>query len=645
MDESVYPDPFLDEDSPSDQQVISVVRTAYRQANRFKEPILKKWDYHFRLVQGRGSRDKLVNRWQTNRFVNLTKVASTLLKSRFYQGMPIGVAEARTEHASLNEDSLNSVLKYDQERGKLEYHLGKVIDDGINYACGILYQGWRLETVDNLPISTGFFAKMISSIKKLVPGFKEAQILYDGPDFRWVDPWTFWWDPNGTDIDDCSFCGESSDETIFQLKKDPAIDPEILKKIASFENTTADMYEFYEQRLQAMGLTKVEAKRVYAKVQEGLHEVHRYWGTYDIDGDGYEEECHIIVIDWLYVACIEENPFWHRKKPYSKWAFDEIPGFFVGYSLIDQSAQSQEEINDITNQGGDARKLTLFPVIKFKLGADVEPESLQIAPGMLWGLSDVNDVVIEQPSTEAVQVLIEAKKEEREIFQLLTGMNDVSLGQQDVGIGNNTATGAAIAQEQTELRYKAPAIGLDLFMERTGELLIWNEQQFRNRKEVVPVKAEGEVKYKTIAPKDISGLFSYRIVSSSLTMQTPTMRINNLLKAIQLLQGDPNYNIEPIKDQLIKELSIDPATLKIPQLQNMDAIRKFQQLPPQQQQAAIEKMNPDDQELMQKVLTQSNGQTAPSPTSALPQAPINPGGGAPQPVATPPIPTGVAIPR
>lgn len=625
-DDSVYPEAAMPGTPPTDEQFIAVVKDAFAKSERFRDPIQKKWNYHFRLLNGSPKSDFDARTWRTNRFVNMMSVAATIIKSRFYQGMPVGTVEGRTAQAQINEDNMNSVLLYDQERAKLEVTLGDVISDGVDFACGLMKQGWRTETTDNLPRTAGFLAKMISAIRKFIPKFKESAILYDGPTFQWVDPWSFRWDPNGTDIDDCSWVGEATEQTAYQIRKDPSVDPEVIQRIRGFERLAKSVKKKsdFEERMLALGLTKVEANRFYGKVKDGLHEVAEYWGAYDIDGDGIEEEVRGLVIDWMFVGYLEENPYWHGKKPYSKWAFNSIPGFFVGRSLSDQAAESQEEINDMTNQGGDVRKLTAKPLIFMNLGADVEPEAVTWAPGAIIPRERPTDIEVFQPDISALGAILEMKKEEREIFQLLTGMNDVSIGQQDVGIADNTATGAAIAQEQTELRYKNAAIGLDLFMERNGEMLIWNEQQFRNRTDSVPVRDDmGKLTYQKIAPKDLSGLFSYRIVSSSLSMQSPTSKVNSLMKVLSIIQNNPQYNINPLIDKVVLELGVDPATIKTVQQgsQDLDKVQQFASLPPDIQQKELSKMSPQDQELMMKAMQNIPNQ----PQNASPQGNANPG--------------------
>lgn len=652
MSDSVYDDPVIvgGASAPGkearDADFANAVRISFDEAEEFRNVYTRKWNYNFRLLNG-VPKESAPQAWRTNRFVNLVRVASLLLKSRFYQGLPIAQAEGRTLAASVNADSMNQVLSYDQERAGFETEMGNCIEDGINNAFAVMYEGWRTETAENVPHSKGFWENMLASIRKSVPGFKESQILYDGPEYRWVDIFTFYWDPNGATVDDCGYCMEVTDETIYQLRKDPSIPEESIRRLTSITREIRSLKaEDADERLRALGLPPKDASRVYGKIRQGLHEKILFWGSYDIDGDGLEEEVKGILLDGIEVAFLEENPFRHGKKPYATWDFNKIPGFMVGYSLLDQASQSQEELNDTTNQLGDVKKLTARPIIKMRLGADMQPEDFSFAPGALVPVEQMDDVEYYQPDTSAIGALLEYLKFEREMFQLLTGMNDVSLGQQDVGIGDNTATGAAIAQEQTELRYKAPAIGLDLMVQRLGEMQMWNEQQFRTSKEVVPVRKEGNVTYQEIRPKDISGLFSYRIVSSSLTSQTPTIRINNLMRVLEVIQNDPTYDRTKIIDELIEELGVDPKGLRQAGPSSMSNVQKLAQLPPDQQQAALARLSPQDRDLMTKAIQSvSQGNASQNPTQGVPgqtqpqqAAPVQVPGPQGSPVPPPGIP-------
>lgn len=609
---------------------LQVVVKAYEDAELWRKPIKRKWDKHFRLMQGLHPKDQKYKAWQTDRMVPLIGLAMDLLGSRFYQGLPVAQAQGLTLESSLNEDKMNQVLDFDQDRMGLELTMDKFIKDGLGFALGIMRTGWKTETAGNLPHSTSFLDKMIAQMKKLMPGVKLTDYLYDGPTVNWVDPLSFYWDPKGDTIDDCSFVIERTEESTYDLQRDPSIDRKIIRQLTEAALNEESYGKNLRDRMAALGYSEVEIKRQYERISSGVHEVLRYWGAFDIDGDGLEEECRITVIDGILLGTFEENPYNHGQKPYTVWQFDLVPGFLNGRSIPDRLEQLQLEFNDNINQLGDIRKIVARPMVKFKLGGQTDPETLQVAPGMPIGLENMDDLEWYQPDVSAIPALLELLSFERELFQLISGINDVSLGQQDVGIGDNTATGSTIAQEQTELRYKQPAILLDLAIERFGQQLISLEQQYRKRKMTVPIKddATGKTTYQQFAPKDYSGLYSYKIVSGSLSQQSPTLKLNNLKTVLEIINGDPNYNPTEVKDEMLREMNFDPSQFKMAQTNNLDEVQKFAALPPQQQQAALAQMNPDDRALMMKALS-----LIPNPNAQSNQTPPQPGG--PSPMGTP----------
>jgi hypothetical protein len=611
-------------------------------------------------VNGIPRKDRNKKAWQSVRFVPIIGMVRDLIIPRLYQGLPASAVEGLSKTAQINEEAVNLVLDYDQSRMGLEMVLNKLIKDGFDYGLGIRKDLWRTETAENIPHTESFLDGMLKNInkvlKKSVGGGKlqPDQLLYDGPDCSWVDPFSFWWDQYGDSEESCAFMGEQHFWSMFKMRKDPRIDPECLEEVRKLE--TGDITEHtIKERLQALGHSLSETNRIYGKIKEGHHEVLEYWGTFDIDDDGLEEECRIMVIDRLIVGCCEQNPYWHGKKPYSIWQYDPINGQLVGRSMVARLKELQEEYNDATEQSSDMRKLTLKPMFKYRLGSDTNPASLQVAPGMPIGVENMEDVEWDRPPdfTQQLQAVL---SEIREIVQLISGANDVALGQQDVGIGDNTATGASIAQEQTEMRFKQPAILLDLMMIRAGNLLISNEQQYRSDNLDIPNRDGGTVKWSTIRPEDLAGQFGYQMASGTLQQPNPQTRIQNLVNALKLTQGNQLYDPNKLIDQILVAMKVNPTSIKAPAAASpegggqLDKVAQLAALPPQEQQQFLATLNPQDRELMEKALAAVQPPNQ-APPNGQPQQPQGPGPGNAQPQSQPGLPapgatpTGVAAPQ
>lgn len=637
----------------TEKRAILAVNDAFQEAEKFRRPYTKRWLANFKLAQGIPDKKMVTpdKKWRSTRFVPLTGMVIDLVVPRLFQGMPGAAAVGQTLSASLNEEKLNQKLNYDQSKMGLERVLNLSIKDGCTYGLGLWYTGWMDEGAENLPHSAKFIERMVSKIKKVVKDFSEEDLLDSRPDCRWVDPMSFYWDPSGTDIDDCAYVMERNLQSTYDLRKDPTVDKDIFKQLRMLTDM-ADPKELRE-RMAALGLSDNPASRIYEGIQDGKHEVIRYSGAFDIDNDGIEEECMITLIDRVLVARVEENPFWHGKKPYMRFPFDEIPGFFVGRSLVDRMAELQREYNDVTEQASDMRKLTLIPFMKYKLGSGLNPLTLKIAPGIPIGVKSMDDLEWDRPPdfTPALQSIL---RECRELIQLVTGANDVALGQQDIGIGDNTATGASIAQEQTEMRYKQPAILLDLQIQRFGNMMITNEQQFMPKTRTIPVVSDGITKWVDIEPKGIAGQFDYQMESGTITPANPTQQINNIVTALKLTQNNPAYDQGKLIDMALEKLKINPATIK--QVQQgtpggaQDALsqtaQQIAQMPPEAQSQALSELDPNDQQLMLKALAAMGVsiQQLSTPHGDPANPTVGPGGGA-EPASLPAGPPSMAAPQ
>ena len=638
-------------------EALSVVTESWLKAEEFRRPFIKEWNEAFRLVNGIQKKDRNRKAWQSQRFVPLIGMVRDLIVPRLYQGMPASAAEGLSENAELNEDALNSKLDYDQSRMDLETVINKVVKDAFDYGLGIRKDYWRTETANNTPHSKGFVESMLSEANKMLSKavggkkLKPSQLLFDGPDVDWIDPFTFFWDPAGDEIDHMGYCGEVYSRSLYRLRKDPRISTAAIKEIKDFETGSVDEPEIRE-RMRALGYTQNDIARTYAKIRDGEHEVIEYWGAFDIDGDGIEEECVIIIVDRMTVAMCEENPFWHGKKPYSTFQYDLVSGMFVGRSMVRRLKELQEEYNDATDQASDMRKLTLRPMLKYKLGSDMDPASLQVAPGMPIGVESMQDLEWDRPPDFTAQ-LAAVLKETRDLVQLISGANDVALGQKDVGIGDNTATGASIAQQQTEMRYRQPAILLDLMMVRAGNMLISNEQQFVDSDMQIPSRDGGSVTWSTIRPQDLAGRFEYQMESGTLQQADPQQKVQNLVNAFKLVQNNQAYDVGKLTDMILEAMKINPASIKTAMApQGMGGgvdnskIAQLAQQPPQVQQKFLDTLNPQDRQLMEQALasqaqalanTTNGQQSQPQQTAPGPQiaAPVPGSGGPPAGISSP----------
>lgn len=609
---------------------LDTVLRAHARSVAFLRPVHAKWRTDAKLLRGLEYRlQRGQQRWRSDVRVPISRPYYDMLVSRFFQGMPAANAIGDTLASSLNADKLNDLLTRDQERMQLPKVINLFVKDGVEKGLGVFRDGWRTDTPDSVPHSGDVLKRRLAAAKKGDPSLKLKDVLYDGPEACWVDPYLVWWDPSSYDVDMGGWFGETAYLSDSELLRHPALDPARVRE--AIKGKTA-IDENVRERLKALGYGARDVSSFTKDAKTGINEVLWYWGLFDVNGDGIDEECRIAVINRVAVACLEENPFNHGDRPYNVWPYDPEPGSLIGFSFMDRVRSAQAEYDDATDHFADNRKLTNNPVVKYRLGSDIDPEDLAMAPGLPLPVEDPDDVTYERMPDfgPSLQAYLESL---REVMQLLTGANDVALGQQDVGIGDNTATGASIAQEQTEMRFKQPALMLDLAIERFGNHLISNEQQYRDSDEVVPVTDGDDVTYKSIAPTEIAGSFTYQMASGSLTQDSGVMRVNKLLKFKEIVAQNPTYDLAKIDDMIADAMGINAAAIKAVPPAPSGAAQTMAGLPPDAQQQAVQQMNlkPEDEALLTKLLANTqNGQPPPQAAGIPPAGPLGaPGMGAP----------------
>ena len=579
------------------QLALQTVLESYEMAKIAREPFKKKWDEYFMLSKGIVSKKKY--KWMTNRFVPYIPAFLDLILPRLAAKRPGAEAVGRDEDSALKQEKFNKLLSYEQDLMNIDVVLTEWIYDVIRYGTSFLKLSWKKEKAKNLTRTKSFIEKMKGYLSKLGLKFSEDDLLYDGPDLENTDIFEMFVDPKAKNRRTARFIIQRSEQTKTMLRQNPNY-----KNLSELKSLSGEIDENRRNRLSAMGLSSGQANHIIENAASDYHEVLEYWGLFDIDGDDEEEECVITVADGSVVLRFEENPFYHGQKPFIVLRYKPEPHFFYGEGICERLKECQYELNDIANQSSDMRKLTLQPIIKIKRQANLDVETLKIAPGMPIPLEDPNDLVFERPPDFTNQLEF-VSKAIREIMQVATGATDVILGQGDVGIAANTLGGAQIAQEQSNLRFRIPALMLDGAIEDYGDMLISLNQQYFDRKKTIKVFGEQGVEYKEIAPSDISGKFSYKVQTMSMAPQSKLSRRTELVNLKSLYVDNPKINQDKLDKLIIESFDIDPESLIQEGGQTiMPAVERMKQaMTPEQIQAYMTKLNPQNREIMRKAFS------------------------------------------
>jgi hypothetical protein len=298
------------------------------------------------------------------------------------------------------------------------------------YGTAISKQGWKFETKKFVqrkvkPIQDPMTGEVL---EQKVPVLMEG-VSYDAPEMKNIPLEDFFYDPFAMDIPDARYCGDRTWTDLHKLK-----DLEkkgVYKNIDKItNNSNTERTSGVEDRLNSIGDNN-------RPVKDSI-EIHEYW----------TEDWKVVIANRSVVIQCVENPYFHRKKPYSKWIDIPVPNEFEGIGEIEICENLQYELNTTRNQRIDNVSFGLNRMYKILRSANIDPNQLVSRPNGFIELDDMGDV----EELEHSDVSNSGYNEEQAIK---ADMNDVTgIHNQDRGAPTNrreTATTATImAQGSTE---------------------------------------------------------------------------------------------------------------------------------------------------------------------------------------------------
>jgi hypothetical protein len=532
-------------------------------AKQKRKPHEARWEkaYRYKLSMPNKSAKK---KWMTNRFIPYTKTVLDIFVPVFTLGKSVMRAEGLDNASVVVEDSFNHVYEYYQKEDNLDSKIDKAISAAAQYGTAHLYTGWKTETAANIPYSTEYIQGKIASYQARgiqIDSAEKLFDLYDGLNSQYVEHWDLYPDPMAVDPESLNFMFHLKEVTKQDMLANPAYnDEETRAKINSLKSKNKDVSNTRVQKLKMQGLSTSQATSVGNKMADSFLEELNFYGLLDINGDGMEEMCHVVlvnreeIISMKEVSCI----------PYDALYLDKEEGEYWGYGMVDRIADLQDDLNDIANQQGDNRKFALNAIITMTKDAlKLNPaETRESAPGNILLKEKDGDISFERPPDSTAQ-LANLARDDIQMMQLVSGVNDVVVGgssEATAGIASDTATGANIAREQSAKRFSTFFDNIDRF-----RMSVSNKQiklLLDNYDRTKMIKALDGEKYESFDPNKIWGRFRTKLVSRGLDEKSPAQKNRDLQEMIDSLPVEI-LNIPTIAKMKVKNAGYDPEEILI----------------------------------------------------------------------------------
>lgn len=207
--------------------------------------------------------------------------------------------------------------------------------------------------------------------------------------------------------------------------------------------------------------------------------VDEIWCSFDVDGDGYDEE---LLLDFhkesRTILSIRYNFYEDMHRPYQLAQYIKVEGIWLGIGVCKQNEQFQEEVTTIHRQRLDNATLANMAQIVVKKNSDYthgEP----IYPGKMWFLDDpfrdINNFKLSEvyPSSYANEESVNRYSEKR------SGVNEVILGMPAVGTPG-TATGDLQRVEEANKKFTLVLKNIRRWQGKLGHDVLVNLSQFGN---------------------------------------------------------------------------------------------------------------------------------------------------------------------
>lgn len=521
-----------------DDKILAQVLEDFSNSESYQKPYLDKFKSYYQMYRA-FIKEENMREDGSNLFIpyiyNIVenaypKLAKALFSIRPYLPyLPVNRNDADAAQRAKNMTNLVEWELDNKMRGRLVYN--EILRNVCLYGIGISKQTWRFEEkevvkrIEMAEMQTDPETGVTTSVSRITPT-KVSEIIYDAPYMTNVALEDFFFDPYGVDIDSCAYVIHRyylPMYKILQMCKTGQLtisEADLMEKIAA-ESKSASEYD--KSAVISRG-TKPNRKNEV--------EVFEYW----------TDEVKCLILNRSVVALVTENPYWHRRKPFSKWECVPVSGEFYGIGIVEMCSQLQEELNTTRNQRIDNVSYALNRMFSVLRSANIDPTQLKSRPNGLIEVDDHDDIK-EITSTD---VKASAYTEET----IIKNDMDVTAGVYNYTRGEpadrrETATTASILAQAGNDRFEAQVlqIGWGGFSDSALQLAWLNRQYIDTDVAITVLGENGKLEDVTINQDSIDvDLQMIPAPSSLFSAANKQIQQNTIVQLANIMVNNPNVN-------------------------------------------------------------------------------------------------------
>ena len=447
----------------------------------------------------------------------LPKLMSVLFNVRPYIGV-LATKPSEVASAKAQEELIDYQLTQQMPFKEI---MASWIKEALMLGTSILKVGWEYEEGEYITTEPILEIFGMSVGERLV---KEEGVIKDDPLIEHIDLWDFYISPFAKNVQESPYAIHKMYTNLEHLKEMEKLG--IYEDINEVEKSLAS--QAYETgvsvRQSDIGLQDAE------KPEEEI-ELLEYWTDARV----------ITVANRAVVIRNNENPYYHRRKPFIRLVDVIVPHEFYGIGEIEPIEHLQHEFNTLRNQRIDNLNLIINRMWKVLRGADIDAKQLVSRAGGIIELDDMTDIEELVMKDVTNSAYIEADTVKRDMDNA-NGVFDYARG--ETTDRRETATTAAILSTAASERFQLKVSLIeDMGVKELGRQLGALNQQFITTDRMVRLQGDHGYEFKEIPPEQIRGQFDYMALGSAVhPVINKENRLTSFINLYNMLKDSPHIN-------------------------------------------------------------------------------------------------------
>lgn len=541
--------------------VLQQVVQDYSESKAFQKESFELFDECYKMYRAYTDKDKL-REDGSNLFIpyvfNIVenafpKIVKSLFSVRPY--IPYLPVNANDEASSKKAENMTKLVEWELDnkmKGRLVYN--EILRNTCIYGTAISKQTWKLEErpvvkrAEIVGYQTDEVTGMTVQVSSMQP-VETTEIVYDAPYMQNVPLENFFYDPYGTDIDNCEY----------------VIHRYWLPMHKLVEMAESDQLDISSKELKEKLSPRGRAGDKDTSKQTMIHRGTKPNRSNDVEVLEYwTNDVKCIVLDETVVGLVTPNPYWHRRKPFTKWECVPVSGEFYGIGIVEMCRQLQEELNTTRNQRVDNVSYALNRMYTILRTANIDTTQLKSRPNGFIEVDDHNDIK-EIPVYEVKDSAYTEETVIKNDMDVTSGVYNYTRG--EPADRRETATTASILAQAGNDRFESQVlqIGWGGFSDSALQLAWLNRQYITMDTEIAVVGDDGKQASVMINQDDIDvDLQIIPAPSSLFSAANKQIKQNTIVQLSNILVNNPNVNQQEFLKRVFETFDFtDPDSLLV----------------------------------------------------------------------------------